>query len=185
MKISANTYLTVNGIKFTIKPKNGKWHIAFKAAGKRKHRTTNLISSKQNLLEVKNEVIPQVAQELLDMVRNKTSNNVTTNDDVILEAFADKHFDIHKNNVRPHVFKRDYSNYLNHILQYFKGRNLKSLKPMELEAWQNRLLSKYKFSSVQKYRSILYSILTRAVQNDIIIILYELMHSLYFSKISP
>ncbi len=38
---------------------------------------------------------------------------------------------------------------------------------MELERWQNDLMDKYKPQSVQKYRSILYSIFDMAVLNDI------------------
>ena len=42
------------------------------------------------------------------------------------------------------------------------------MKPIELEKWQNTKLKTYKPQTVQKFRSILFSILEKAVDNDII-----------------
>jgi integrase len=39
---------------------------------------------------------------------------------------------------------------------------------MELELWQNRLLEKYKPLTVQRYRSIFYTLFTRAFQNNLV-----------------
>ena len=169
MKIADNKYITVLGIKFTIKEKFNKWHIAFNIDSKRKNRTTGLESNKKNLIVVKNEIIPQFAQEL-NSLKNATQSTITVNsDNSILENIADIHFTLHKEKVRSHVFIRNLRNYNNHILPYFKGRQLNSIKPMELESWQNRLMSKYNVSSVKKYRSIFYSIYTRALQNELVI----------------
>ena len=56
---------------------------------------------------------------------------------------ADIHFLLHKEKVRYHVYKRNLRNYQQKIIPYFKVRQLSSIKPMEIEAWQNRLLTKY------------------------------------------
>ncbi|MEA2016999.1 MAG: site-specific integrase [Campylobacterota bacterium] len=168
MKISKNIYVTVLSTKFTIKEKYNKWHIAFNVKDKRKNRTTGLESTKKNLIVVKNELLPQIAQELQSIQYNNQCNIIVSDKDTVLENFADNHFVLHKEKVRPHVYDRNYSNYTRHILPYFKGRQLDSIKPMELEAWQNRLISKYNPSSVKKYRSIFYGIFTRTLQNEII-----------------
>ena len=157
MKVDTNTYVTVLGIKFTIKEKHHKWHIAFNIDSKRKNRSTGLEANKKNLIVVKNEILPQFAQELITRKSSTQSSVVVNNDSSILENVADIHFLLQKEKVRPHVFKRQVENYNKHILPYFKGRMLNSIKPMEIEAWQNRLLIKYKVNSVKKYRSIFYS----------------------------
>lgn len=164
MKKVTNHYLEILGIKFTIKEKFSRWHIAFSHNGKRISRSTGLVANKQNLETVKGEVLLQVAQEL----NAKTSTQCVLNNDELLENFATIHLNLLSENIRPHVYKRVKANYNNHILPYFKGRKLKSIKPMELEEWQNRLQSKYKPLSVQKYRSIFYSIFTRAYQNEMV-----------------
>lgn len=169
MKIDKNIYVTILGIKFTIKEKYKKWHIAFSIEGKRKNRTTGLESSKKNLLVVKNEILPQFAQELKALKHSTQSTTIVDSDNSILEHVADIHFTLHKEKVRSHVFKRELSNYNRHILPYFKGRQLSSIKPMEIEAWQNRLMVNYSVSSVKKYRSIFYSIYTRALQNELVL----------------
>lgn len=144
MKIESNTYISVLGIKFTIKAKHNKWHIAFNYDGKRKNRSTGLEATKRNLTTVKNKILPQFAQELNAVKSATTSATITSTHDCILENVADIHFSLKKERLRPHVYKRNVDNYKNHILPYFKGRVLSSIKPMELESWQNRLLSKYK-----------------------------------------
>lgn len=169
MKVESSIYVTILGIKFTIKEKHNKWHIAFNdSEGKRINRSMKLESSKKNLVVVKNDLLPQIAQEL-NSRKQSTITAVINSDDVILENISDIHFSLLKEKVRPHVYTRNFSNYHKHIVPYFKKRRLDSIKPMELESWQNRLLSKYKVTSVKKYRSIFYSIFTRAIQNELLI----------------
>ncbi|QOY50935.1 tyrosine-type recombinase/integrase [Candidatus Sulfurimonas baltica] len=169
MKVDNNTYVTVLGIKFTIKEKYGKLHIAFNIDAKRKNRSTGLEATKKNLIVVKNEILPQFAQELIALKSSTQSTIIVENDNSTLESIADIHFLLHKEKVRDHVYKREIRNYNRHIIPYFKGRQLNSIKSMEIEAWQNRLLTKYKVLSVKKYRSIFYSIYTRAIQNELVI----------------
>ena len=166
MKIAENTYLTVLGVKFTVKKKFKRWYIAFNINNKRKNKSTGLESTKKNLIVVKNEIIPQLAEEI-QAIKLGNQSTILVDKETILEVFAEKCFILHKEKVRAHVYERDLSNYQRHILLYFKGRNLTSIKPMELENWQNRLMYEYKPSSVKKYRSIFYGIFTRALQNEI------------------
>lgn len=169
MKVAENIYLTVLGVRFTIKNKHNHWHIAFNVDSKRKNRSTRLEATKKNLIVVKNEILPQFAQELITLKSSTQSTTAINNDDSMLESVADIHFLLHKEKVRDHVYKREIRNYNKHIVPYFKGRQLSSIKSMEIESWQNRLLTKYKVLSVKKYRSIFYSIYTRAIQNELVI----------------
>lgn len=166
-RIESNHYYEYDGTSFTIKDKNHRWHLDFTFNEKRIKRSTWISATTANLIVVKTEIIPQIMEELTGKFSVINDEGVNSTD-VILEEFAENHFAIHMNNVREHVFKRDLANFNNHILPYFKGRKLSSIKPMELEAWQNRLMTKYKSSSAQKYRSIFYSIFTRAFKNDLL-----------------
>ncbi len=98
-------------------------------------------------------LLKRFTQEGFDVIALKISTQSTAaidHNDSTLESVADIHFTLHKEKVRSHVFKRELSNYNRHILPYFKGRQLSSIKPMEIEAWQNRLMVKYSVSSVMK-----------------------------------
>ncbi|QOY50910.1 tyrosine-type recombinase/integrase [Candidatus Sulfurimonas baltica] len=167
MRLLVNIYLTILGVKFTIKEKYNRWYIAFSHNGRRINRSTGLEASKKNLQTVKKEVLPQIAQELISSTQSVDAD-IRTSDETLLEDFSELHFNLHKENVRSHVYERDFKNFQRHILPYFKSRQLTSIKPMELEAWQNRLLLKYKILSVQKYRSIFYGIFTRAYKNELV-----------------
>lgn len=134
MKVDNNTYITVLGIKFTIKEKYKKWHVAFNIDSKRKNRSTGLEANRKNLIVVKNEILPEFAQELISLKNSTQSTAAIDHNDSTLESVADIHFVLHKEKVRSHVFKRELSNYNRHILPYFKGRQLSSIKPMEIEA---------------------------------------------------
>lgn len=166
MKVSVNAYLTVMGVKFTVKEKHSRWHIAFSHNGKRINRSTGLDATKNNLTAIKKEVLPHIAQELVSEVHSTIL--IRNTDDVILDDFAETYFTLNKEIVRGHVHLRSMNNFEHHVLSYFKGRKLNSIKPMELESWQNRLLLKYKPLSVQKYRSIFYGMFTKAYQNELI-----------------
>jgi integrase len=168
VKLSVNTYIAIMGIKFTVKEKHGRWHIAFSHSRKRINRSSGLEASKNNLVVIKKEVLPQIAQELVASVHSGKSL-INATDEMVLDDFAESYFVLHRETVRSHVYTRSVGNYEQHILPYFKGRKLNSIKPMELESWQNRLLLKYKPLSVQKYRSIFYGIFTKAYQNELIV----------------
>lgn len=170
MKNINNIYLTIQGLKFTIKEKHNRWHISFTSPtdGKRKNRSTGLTATKTNLVVVKNEILPQLSEELISIKYHQKDHTTSNTEDTVLENIAEIHFSLQKEKIRPHVYKRDFSNYQRHIVPYFKQRELSSIKPMELQAWQNRLMHKYNIGSIKKYRSIFYGIFARAFQNEII-----------------
>ncbi|HHH51150.1 MAG TPA: AraC family transcriptional regulator [Campylobacterales bacterium] len=90
MKVESSIYVTILGIKFTIKEKHNKWHIAFNdSEGKRVNRSMKLESSKKNLIVVKNDLLPQIAQEL-NSRKQSTMSTVVNSDDVILDNISDE-----------------------------------------------------------------------------------------------
>jgi len=154
-----------SGIKFTIKtrPNSNKLYIDFYFEGKRVRRTTDVIASKEGVLEVKRVLIPDIAASLLDNVVPPYEEK-----EWLLDDLAKEYFILHAVKIRKHTLERNKAHYRNHVFPYFGGRLIDTLKPIELERWQNDLLQKYKPQTVQKFRSILYSILNKAVDNDII-----------------
>ena len=85
-----------------------------------------------------------------------------------LQGFADEFFELQTTQIREHTLHRNIMHYNNHIAPYFGSRELVSLTPIELEKWQNQLLQKYKHLTVQKFRSILFSIFDKALHNELI-----------------
>ena len=154
-----------SGIKFTIKtrPNSHKLYIDFYFEGKRVRRSTDVIASKEGVLEVKRVLIPDIAASLLDKVVPPYEEK-----EWILDDLAKEYFVLQAVKIRKHTLERNKAHYRNHVFPYFGGRLIETLKPIELERWQNDLLQKYKPHTVQKFRSILYSILSKAVDNEII-----------------
>ena len=154
-----------SGIKFTIKtrPESGKLYVDFYFEGKRIRRSTDILASKEGIVEVKRVLIPDIAASLLDHVVPPYEER-----EWILDELAQEYFILQTSKVRKLTLERNKAHYQNHVFPYFGSRLINTIKPIELERWQNDLLQKYKAGTVQKFRSILYSILDKAVDNDII-----------------
>lgn len=154
-----------SGIKFTIKtrPESGKLYVDFYFEGKRIRRSTDILASKEGIVEVKRVLIPDIAASLLDHVVPPYEDK-----EWILDELAQEFFILQKSKVRKLTLERNKAHYQNHVFPYFGSRLIDTIKPIELERWQNDLLQKYKAGTVQKFRSILYSIFDKAVDNDII-----------------
>ncbi|MCF6206923.1 MAG: site-specific integrase [Sulfurovum sp.] len=153
-----------SGIKFTIRQRYESWYLDFYFEGKRIRRDTNIPATKDGLIEVKRVLLPEIAASLLDNIIPPYENKEWTLDDM-----AEEYWTLKKGSkMREHTLSRNIAHYNNHVSPYFGSRMITTLLPMELERWQNDLLEQYKSSSVQKYRSVLYSILDQAVKNDIL-----------------
>ncbi len=153
-----------SGIKFTIRQRYESWYLDFYYDGKRIRRDTNIPATKDGLNEVKRVLIPEIAASLLDKVTPPYEDKEWT-----LDAMAEVYWTLKKGSkMREHTLQRNKAHYYNHVSPFFGSREISTILPMELEQWQNDLLQKYKASTVQKYRSVLYSILDKAVDNDII-----------------
>lgn len=149
--------------KFTIFVKNSKWWLDFYYLKERSKRSTKLANTKENLVVVKKEIIPSVVEYLTGDIQLIQEQKEYT-----LKNFAEDYFMIHKKDVREHTYKRNLNHFNKHILPYFGHRLINSILPMELEKWQYKLLETYKPLTVQKFRSILFSIFDMAVLNDIL-----------------
>jgi len=153
-----------SGIKFTIRQRYESWYLDFYFDGKRIRRDTNIAATKDGLIEVKRVLLPEIAASLLDNVVPPYEDKEWT-----LNEMAEEYWALKKGSkMREHTLSRNIAHYSNHVSPYFGSRVITTLLPMELERWQNDLLLRYKSSTVQKFRSILYSILDEAVKNAIL-----------------
>ncbi|ACZ12262.1 tyrosine-type recombinase/integrase [Sulfurospirillum deleyianum] len=152
-------------IKFTIKELFGYWYLDFYLpSGQRKRGTTKEKASQSGLRIVKKQIIPDIVVGLgKEPEKCKDEYKEWT-----LNEFAQEYFELQKTQLREHTLYRNICHYRKQILPYFGHRLLTTLTPLDLEKWQNQLLSKYKHSTVQRYRSILYSMFKKAFINDII-----------------
>ena len=157
-------YLEYN---FTIFEKYDIWQISFKNPkdGNIIKRSTKLTATPTNLISVKKEIIPQIVEALTGKITNLQEKE---NKEYTIEEWAREFFLVYKGTVRSHVAKRNLGHYNRHVKPYFGHRTIASIKPIELEKWQNLLLQKYKISTVVKYRSVFMSILDNAAENDVI-----------------
>jgi integrase len=149
--------------RFVIFIKNNKWWLDFYFDKERYKRTTKLSATKENLQIVKKEIVPSVVEFLTGKVQV-----IEEQREYALNEFADRFFSIHKKEVRLHTYKRNLQHFKNHIEPYFGDKLLTSILPIQLNEWQNKKLEKYKPLTVQKYRSILFSIFDMAVVNDLL-----------------
>ncbi len=150
-------------INIIIRVRYNKYYLDFSYKDKRIKKSTGLIANDKNLKELKTYIIPEVIGALSS---NKKIEYFKK--DILFADFSIKFFEVYKNTVRYHVYKRNLRHYYNHIEPYFKTFFIKDIKSIDLEHWQNELLLRYKNQTVLKYRSILYSILEKAFINDII-----------------
>ena len=159
-----NIYYIYGDIKFTIKNQFGHWHLDFYLpTGERKRGSTKLKATQENLKVIKKDIIPDIfiglgKEPIEELEKNKKEYSV--------QEFAEIHFELQKTQIRKHTLERNIMHYNNHIAPYFGKRELRSITPLEIERWQNRLLQKYKHLTVQKFRSILFSIFEKAKVND-------------------
>lgn len=150
-------------IKITVRKRYNKWYLDFTYNDKRVRRSTSLDATDKNLIVIKNEIVPEIITALTG---NKEIEFFKK--DLTIDEFSVKYFQVYKNTVRAHVYKRNMVNYNKHVKPYFGTKLLNDILPLELEEWQNKLLSKYKINTVSKYRSVFYSILDKALINDLI-----------------
>jgi len=150
---------------FTIFEKYDVWQISFKNPQDQKivKRSTKLPATASNLITVKKEIIPSVVEYLTGKVKD-----FEVGKEYSLDEFAEEYFILHSSRVREHTSDKNQKHYINHIKPYFGHRLIDSIKPMELEKWQIDLREKYKPLTIQKYRSVLFSIFDEAVKNSII-----------------
>ena len=165
-KKSKNIQYLYGSLKFTIKDHLGYWYLDFYLpTGERQRGTTKLKSTQDNLKIIKKDIIPDIyiglgKEPIEEEVENKTYT---------LYDFANIYFDLQKTKIREHTLTRNIMHYNNHIEPYFGKREIKSITPLDIERWQNKLLQKYKHQTVQKFRSILFSIFDKALHNDIVL----------------
>jgi len=127
--------------------------------GKRYRISTKLPATKKNI----NYIKKYARDELLKLV-NKPKPKPKTS----LKDFGNLVIKTIENKVDISSYKRYQSIFRLHILPYFKHFELKDIKVVDIENWQNELLKKLSTSTVQKARILLKKILKKAYQDDLI-----------------
>jgi len=155
--------VTYGDLKINIREINNHWWVDFYHNKQRVRRTTNLKSNDKNLKHIKDVIIPEIVTALTSGSIVESSKKKLT-----LDEFSNKYFVIYKDSVRTHVYTKNYRHFNNHIKPYFGEYLLNDITPLELEQWQQKQLKLYKPNTVTKYRSILFSIFDKALQNDLI-----------------
>ena len=161
--MSKSIKFTYDNIKITIRERYNKWYLDFTYNKKRFKRSTFLVSNDKNLNELKNKIIPELITALTG---RKEIEYFKVN--LTLDDFSNKFFNVYKLTVREHVSEKNIRHYNKYIKPYFGQQIITEIQPLQLEEWQNKLLSLYKPNTVVKYRSILYSIFEKALSNDLI-----------------
>ncbi len=148
---------------FTIFEKYEIWQLSFKNPTTQKivKRSTKLASTSNNLAVVKKEIIPSLVEFLTGKI-----DTVQEQKEFTLDEFAQEFFDMQRarKEVRKHVIDKNIAHYNKHIAPLFGDKKLIDIDIEELDKWQIQLLQNYKHLAVQKFRSILFSILTEAVR---------------------
>ena len=127
--------------------------------GKRYRLSTKLPATKKNI----NYIKKYGRDELLKLVNKPKPKPKTSFKDFGLLVVNS-----YENKVENHTFRNYQSLFRLHILPYFKQFELKDIKVIDLETWQNELLKKLSTSRVQKARILMKKILKKAYQNDLI-----------------
>lgn len=153
-------------VKFTIKEQFGHWYLDFYLpSGERQRGTTKLKATQENLKITKKDIIPDI---FIGLGREPIKEEQKEKKIWTVQEFADIYFELQKTTIRKHTLKRNIMHFNNHIAPIFGKRELQSITPLEIERWQNKLLQKYKHLTVQKFRSILFSIFEKAKNNDFV-----------------
>lgn len=146
-------------------PKSNNIYLDINFEGKRKRKSTKLINNAANLKLVKNDVIPKIQASMSSGTFSFDNKNSTNS---VLDIFSKAFFEIHKDKVRELVFYQNQKNYENKVKPLFGNRSMNSIKPMEIEKWQNDLVIDLKASTVMKIRYIFNAILEHAYKNDLV-----------------
>ena len=161
--MAKSTKYIYSDIKFTIFERHKKWWLDFYWKKKRIRRSTELSASQDNLKVIKKQIIPDIIVGFglkIEEAVNEDKKEQTLNE------FAQEFFEMQRarKEVREHVIDKNIAHYNKHISPFFGHKKLIDIDIEELDKWQIQLLQNYKHLTVQKFRSILFSILTEAVR---------------------
>ncbi len=168
MKKQKSVKYIYQDVRFRIIERSCHWNLDFFIDNKRQRRSTSLKANSDNLLIIKKEIIPEL---MLGLKGTNIALEEEFDDpkDMTVEEFGIKSINANKPNIKPHVYERKMATFKNYVVPYFGKTKISAIKPMDIQDWQNRLLTTLTPSSAQKYRSIFYNILQDAFINEIIV----------------
>ncbi len=158
-----STKYIYSDIKFTIFERHKKWWLDFYWKKKRIRRSTELSASQDNLKVIKKQIIPDIIIGFGLKIEEAVNEDKKEQN---LNEFAQEFFEMQRarKEVRAHVICKNIAHYNKHINPFFGHLKLVDIDIEELDKWQIQLLQNYKHLTVQKFRSVLFSILTEAVR---------------------
>jgi integrase len=145
-------------------PKTDMIYLDFVVDGKRKRKSTGLKYSKENIKLVQTQIAPTIQRGIstgtLELDSKKKS--------VIVDDIFQKECDINRHNRNDRVKKNHIMDYNSSIKKIFGNRAINTIIKDEIQDWQNDLLDRLAYGSVEKRRWILKGIFQVAVDDGLI-----------------
>lgn len=108
----------------------------------------------------------QVLLRINDEKVNKKNKRMEKED---FHTLAMLSFESNKNNRKATTNRLHLCNYDNHIKKWFKDYDIKTIKPIDIQLWQNKLIDKgLEINTIKSIRNTLTSILRTALENEFI-----------------
>jgi len=125
-----------DGYKINIKSINEKWWLDFYHNKKRIRKSTFLQDNDKNLEKIKSEIIPEIITALTGNTNMEYAIKSYT-----LDEFSKEYFEIYKDTVREHTFKRNREHYNNNIKPYFGSLVITAISPLEDKLYELQKLT--------------------------------------------
>ena len=136
--------------------------IDFTHNGVRYRKPLKLDNTPSNRKIAKNHMIPAILQKI-------STGEFFKNIIPTFDEFSQKSFDMHSQS-RKQTTQNDYKGAYNlHIKPAFGTKKIDSLKPSDIQAWQNKLLEKLSPRRVRNIRAVLSGIYQDALKDEIIV----------------
>ncbi len=140
--------------------KESLW-IRFNHQGKLYRKPLGLDNTKANMRLAQNEIMPTLQVKLLN--GDFFNKQVPT-----IDEYSKVSFDMHST-VRKSSTQNDYKiSYEKHIKPFFGNKKLDSLKPSDIERWQNKVLETVSPRRLKAIRAVLSTIIQDALRDELI-----------------
>ncbi len=155
MKIYVKKVPALNG-----STKESLW-IRFTHQGKLYRKPLGLDNTKANMRLAQNEILPTFQVKLLN-------GNFFTKQIPTIDEYSKISFDMHSS-TRKLSTQNDYKiSYEKHIKPFFGNKKLDSLKPSDIERWQNKALETVSPRRLKAIRAVLSTIIQDALRDELI-----------------
>jgi integrase len=139
--------------------------ITFYYQSKRYKKSLDLDDTKVNRKLAQNKLIPKIQYKLnTGEFFENTIEKIPT-----VDEFVYKSFEIHRENRKTSTHNDYYNGYHNHLKDVFGHKKLDTIKPSDIELWQNSLLQKgLSARRIKTLRTVLTVMYSDAIKDDIL-----------------